>query len=109
MRLFQQSKIGRENVGLFAHSFQREDFSGLTTYKADFWGLYIDGLVNSLPEIRLIHKRAYEFSEDSYFEDANLHRILQSDLYNCDQQLYQRLEARISSAVWINSLASHSC
>jgi len=79
------------------------------TYKADFWGLYIDGLVNSLPEIRFIHKRAYELSENSYFEDANLHRMLQSDLYNCDQQLYQRLEARISSAVWINSLASHSC
>ena len=32
MRLFQQSKIGPENVGLFTRRFQREGFSGPTKY-----------------------------------------------------------------------------
>ena len=74
------------------------------TYKADFWGLYIDGLNNSLPEIRNIHKKAYELSCNHYFEEENLNQILKNDLYNCDQKLYQKLEAKISSAVWINSI-----
>jgi hypothetical protein len=74
------------------------------TYKADFWGLYTDGLVNSLPEIRLIHKRAYELSGNPYFEEENLDEILKNDLFNCDQKLYQKIEARISSAVWIKAL-----
>jgi hypothetical protein len=30
LRLFQQSKIGRENVGLSTRLFQREGFSGPT-------------------------------------------------------------------------------
>jgi hypothetical protein len=74
------------------------------TYKADFWGLYIDGLIKSLPEIHAIHRQAYELSGNPYFEEANLKDILRNDLFNCDQKLYQRLEARISAAVWINSL-----
>jgi hypothetical protein len=41
------------------------------TYKADFRGLYIDGLVNSLPEIRSLHSKAYELSKSPYFEEAN--------------------------------------
>lgn len=76
------------------------------TYKADFWGLYIDGLVNSLPKIRDIHAKAHDLSKNSYFSEENLNQVLKNDLFNCDQQLYQKLEARISSAVWINSLLS---
>jgi hypothetical protein len=74
------------------------------TYKTDFWGLYIDGLVNSLPEIRSIHKIAYELSGNPYFEVANFDAIFKNDLLNCDQKLYQIIEARISASVWINSL-----
>jgi hypothetical protein len=77
------------------------------TYKADFWGLYIDGLINSLPQLHQIHGKAYDLSESSYFSEDKLNHILKNDLNNCDQQLYQRLEARISSAVWINSLLSN--
>jgi len=74
------------------------------TYKADFWGLYIDGLLSSIPEIHTIHKQAYELSGNPYFAEKNLNELLKIDLLNCDQQLYQRLEARISAAVWIKSL-----
>lgn len=74
------------------------------TYKADFWGLYIDGMVNSLPEIRSIHKRAHELSGNPYFAEENLNAILKNDLFHCDQKLYQKMEARISAAVWIKSL-----
>lgn len=77
------------------------------TYKADFWGLYIDGLVNSLPKIREIHAKAHDLSKNPYFSEENLNKVLKSDLFNCDQRLYQKLEARISSAVWINSLLSN--
>jgi hypothetical protein len=77
------------------------------TYKADFWGLYIDGLINSLPKIREIHSKAYDLSKNPYFLEDNLNQILKEDLYSCDQKLYQRLEARMSSAVWINSLLSN--
>lgn len=77
------------------------------TYKADFWGLYIDGMVNSLPEIRSIHKRAHELSGNPYFAEENLNAILKNDLLNCDQKLYQKMEARISAAVWIKALLDH--
>jgi hypothetical protein len=77
------------------------------TYKADFWGLYIDGLLNSLPEIRSIHKKAFDISGNPYFEVANFNEIFKNDLLNCDQVLYQRIEARISAAIWINSLSEN--
>jgi hypothetical protein len=76
------------------------------TFKGDFWGLYIDGLINNLRHLRKIHDEAFELSKNNYFHSMNLDALLSQDLHNCDQRLYQRIEARISSAIWYVSLLS---
>ena len=76
------------------------------TFKGDFWGLYIDGLINNIPHIRKIHDQAFELSNNHYFERSKLDDLLSHDLCNCDQRLYQRIESRMSSAVWYVSLLS---
>lgn len=75
-------------------------------YKTDFWGLYMSGLVASLPDIRRLHAAALEATGDTYFLPANLERLLACDLMECDQPLYQRLEARISAATWFATMHS---
>ncbi len=76
------------------------------TYCADFWGLYIDGLIHSLPKIEELHKQAFKITGLDYFSDDNLKKILKTDLLNCKKELYQPIEARISLVTWINSLYS---
>jgi hypothetical protein len=78
------------------------------TFKGDFWGLYIDGLINNLSKLRKIHDQALEISLNPYFSEQNLDLILSNDLLNCDQRLYQRIESRISAAIWFVTLLSKS-
>ena len=78
------------------------------TFKGDFWGLYIDGLINNLSKLRKIHDQALEISLNPYFSKQNLDLILSNDLLNCDQRLYQRIESRISAAIWFVTLLSNS-
>ena len=73
-------------------------------YCADFWGRSIDGLIGDQEEIREIHHQALQFSGNSYFTKAKLEALLAQDLYRPSKELYQRIEARVSSAVWICSL-----
>lgn len=75
------------------------------TFKGDFWGLYIDGLINNLSKLRKLHDRALEISQNPYFSQQNLDLILSNDLLNCDQRLYQRIESRISAAIWFVTLS----
>ncbi len=74
-------------------------------YCADFWGRCIEGLVESLEEIRGIHRTAFSFTDSVYFADTHLESLLAQDVYRPRKELYQRLEARISSAVWVCSFA----
>jgi hypothetical protein len=74
------------------------------TYCADFWGLYIDGLLKALPEIEKMHKLAHEITGLDYFSDEKFKEIMKLDLLNCKKELYQPIEARISLVTWINSL-----
>lgn len=76
------------------------------TFKGDFWGLYIDGLINNLPRLRKLHDQALEISQNPYFSKHNMDLILSNDLLNCDQRLYQRIESRISAAIWFVALLS---
>lgn len=78
------------------------------TFKGDFWGLYIDGLINNISKLRKLHDRALEISKNPYFSKHNLDLILSNDLLNCDQRLYQRIESRISAAIWFVTLLSNS-
>jgi hypothetical protein len=76
------------------------------TYCADFWGLYIDGLINALPEIEKLNKQAFSITGLDYFSGEKFNEIRKLDLLNCKKELYQPIEARISLITWINSLYS---
>jgi asparagine synthetase B (glutamine-hydrolysing) len=73
-------------------------------YRADFWGLYIDGLLNSLPLIKTLFKQAFELTRHKNFSNAELESILSNDLLNAKKELYQVIEARVALAVWLNGL-----
>jgi hypothetical protein len=74
------------------------------TYRADFWGLYIDGLRAAIPAIRAIHADAGRLSGHPYFSENALDELLSEDLLDPKKLLYQKIEARTSMAVWVNSL-----
>lgn len=75
-------------------------------YCADFWGRAIDGVISALPNIRLLHREASSLTRSPYFADAKLEALIAQDLYRPRKELYQRLESRISSAVWVCSIAT---
>jgi hypothetical protein len=74
-------------------------------YSADFWGRSIDGLLAALSPIREIHAEARELSGNAFFDAEQLERLLAEDLYRPRKELYQRIEARTSAAVWVVSMA----
>ena len=73
-------------------------------YCADFWGLYINGLQKSMPTVRKSFYRVYEITNIPCFSDTDLDEILNQDLQNAHKSMYQKIEARISLAVWLNGL-----
>lgn len=74
------------------------------TYRADFWGLYVDGLRQSLQTIRNLHKIAHELSGDAYFMKENLDQLLTEDLLQAKKVIYQKIESRAAISAWINAL-----
>ena len=74
------------------------------TYCADFWGLYIDGLINAVPVVKKLNDRAFDLTGLNYFSETNHQKVFSADLLECEKKTYQRVEARISMAVWLNSL-----
>ena len=75
------------------------------TYCADFWGRSIDGLLAALGPIRELHAEARELSGNDFFDAGRLDCLLAEDLYRPRKELYQRIEARTSAAVWVVSMA----
>lgn len=73
-------------------------------YRADFWGLYIDGLRQALPTLKHLHERAYELTKLDYFHPRHLALIDGAATLDCDQRQAQTIEARASSAAWAVSL-----
>jgi hypothetical protein len=73
-------------------------------YCADFWGRDIDGLVKALPAVWNLHRAAREYTGDSYFDDKRLKELIAEDILRPRKELYQRIEARLSSATWVCSL-----
>jgi hypothetical protein len=78
------------------------------TYCADFWGRDIDALINAIPWIRKMHHFAEEHTQNEYFEQKNLENLLSEDLLRPRKELYQIIEARISSALWVHSIVRSS-
>jgi hypothetical protein len=74
-------------------------------YCADFWGRSIDGLVTGLEDIRRLNREAHDHTGNPYFAEGRLESLIAEDIYRPRKQLYQRIEARTSAAVWVCSLA----
>jgi hypothetical protein len=87
----------------FFDSFLPRELSAFT-YRADFWGLYIDGLQQALPSLQRLHERAYELTALDYFHPRHLHIFDGAATMSCDQRRAQAIEARASSAAWAVSL-----
>ena len=74
-------------------------------YCADFWGRSIDGLALALDEIRCLHRDALLCTGNRYFAPERLEDLIRQDIYRPKKELYQRIEARTSAAVWVTSIA----
>jgi hypothetical protein len=74
-------------------------------YCTDFWGRSIDGLALALNEIRRLHREALGYTGNPYFGEDRLEALIAEDIYRPRKELYQRIEARSSAAVWVCSLA----
>ncbi len=80
------------------------DFS----FKADFWGRYIDGVTSNYSSIKKVCRMAYELSGDSFFSAERVSGLLSADLLVPNKKLYSQIEALTSSAVWVvSSLNTH--
>ncbi len=98
---------GEDNAKLWARQFFNEllpqelvEF----TYCADFWGLYISGLQKAIPQIESLCKRAFDLTQNLYFSKESIDNLLNQDLLSAKKEVYQKIEARVALAVWINSL-----
>lgn len=72
-------------------------------YRADFWGRSIDGLVSGLDDIRRLHREAHGHTSNPYFAEECLESLIAEDIYRPRKEIYQRIEARASAAVWVCS------
>jgi Asparagine synthase len=74
------------------------------TYKADFSGLYLDGLWNATNEISEIFKVAHDITKYEEFKQSSLNNLLNNVQKNDDEQ-EKLIRSRISFANWIYGLA----
>ena len=74
------------------------------TYCADFWGIYISGLQKAIPQIKILCNRAFDLTTNQYFSEDSINSLLSQDLLSAIKEEYQKIEARVALAVWINSL-----
>lgn len=96
-----------DNAKLWARNFFRDFIPKELvnyTYCADFWGLYISGLQKSIPTVHKLLNRAYDLTNHHCFSDKVVDELFNQDLLNAHKSMYQKIEARISLAVWLNAL-----
>jgi len=98
---------GEDNSKLWARQFFKDYLPKELvnyTYCADFWGLYIDGLQDNSPTVRMLFEQAYDLTGNAYFSPQKTNELLNQDLLNANKSMYQKIESRISLATWLNSL-----
>ena len=109
LHAFWNLRAGQEadNAKLWARRFFREllpkELSDYT-YCADFWGLYVDGLHQAKPMVQDLFQEAHALTAHPSFAPEAYKVIFGQDLLLAQKAMYQRIEARISMAVWLNSL-----
>lgn len=98
---------GEDNPKRWARQFFRELLpSELVdyTYCADFWGLYVDGLGQAAPTVQRLFDKAYDLTAHPSFTPEAYNALFSQDLLLAKKSMYQRIEARISFAVWLGAL-----
>lgn len=102
-------RIGQKND--YLKKWSRHFFSDILprelvqyTYAADFFGLSMDGLDKSKPDIELIFKSAYEITGCKIFTPQENKKFLSIDVFNFEYQNYIDFCNKISLAVWYNAL-----
>ncbi len=78
------------------------------SYCADFWGIYISGLLKAVPQIKQLCKKAFDLTGNNYFSDNAIEALLNQNLLNVKKEMYQKIEARIALAVYLNSINKQS-
>lgn len=75
------------------------------TYVADFWGLYISGLLNNIETFRQYNQLAYKITSNGYFSEKEFEKnVIKKDLLSGMKDVYQPIEARITFSAWLNVL-----
>lgn len=109
MQTIYNLRIGQpeDNAKLWARNFFRDFIPQELvnyTYCADFWGLYIDGLQKSISTVHELFDFAYNITNHSCFSKKSMKELFDQDLLNANKSMYQKIEARISLAVWLKAL-----
>lgn len=74
------------------------------TYCADFWGLYVSGLIQNKGKLMRIMHKAYEITQNAFFNPDRSHKLFTQDLLDPQKEIFQELEGTIVLAVWIVQL-----
>ena len=64
----------------------------------------MDGLLQNIPHLRMIHDRAWVLCGNSFFQPVRLRELLERDVRAQDQSLHLHIEARIALATWVCSV-----
>jgi asparagine synthetase B (glutamine-hydrolysing) len=88
------------------HTFRKYLPKELTeyTYRADFWGLYLDGYKNMQSTLIAMNNEVYELTKLKYFSPNKLSELLDKDLLNSEKKTYQKLESHAAISSWICAL-----
>ena len=74
------------------------------TYKADFWGLYMDGLEENKQTLLRLEEEAYDLTRMEHFRTNRLRPLLDARNTECDMEINQTIEARAAAIAWTVSL-----
>lgn len=98
---------GEDNAKTWARQFFKEFLPQELvnfTYCADFWGIYISGIQQAIPKIKILSERAFVLTQNIYFSKESINNLLSQNLFSAKKETYQKIEAHVALAVWINSL-----
>ena len=98
---------GEDNSKWWARKyFERILPRELVNYKycADFWGLYVSGMQEAIPTIKVLFDQAFELTGNKIFSSSSTTSLLGQDMLDPKKEMYQTIEARIAFAVWLHGL-----
>jgi hypothetical protein len=74
------------------------------TYKADFWGIYLDGLRENEEQILNLQETAFKLTGLRSYNPERLFSLLRKSRQECEMDLNSKIEASVSASVWACSL-----